>query len=81
MYPSLAYVVWNYEKCVIEKTTLKHLFSVKPQHSVFFDVTEYPVSLMICVTLGSSLVTCRFTGLLERPVSVIILIHANRVKL
>ena len=27
--------VWNYEKCVVEKTIFKHLLPVKPQHSVF----------------------------------------------
>ena len=27
--------VWNYEKCVVEKTIFKQLLPVKPQHSVF----------------------------------------------
>ena len=36
--------VWNYEKCIVEKTAFKHLLPVKPQHSVFFRVTEYPVT-------------------------------------
>ena len=64
--------VWNYEKCVVEKTTFKHLLPVKLQHSVFFRVTEYPVSLMV-INLGrpSSLATC-FTGLSERPPEVVV---------
>ena len=32
--------------CAVEKTMFKHLLLVKSQHSVFFRVTEYPVSLM-----------------------------------
>ena len=65
--------MWNYEKCVVEKTTFKHLLPVKPQHSVFFCVTEYPVSLMV-INLGrpSSLATCRFTGLSEIPPEVLV---------
>ena len=66
--------VWNYEKCVVEKTTFKHLLLVKPQHSVLFRITEYPVSVMI-INLGwpSSLATCRFTGLSEGPPEVIVI--------
>ena len=30
--------VWNYEKCIVEKTTFKYLLPVKPQHFVFFRV-------------------------------------------
>ena len=36
-----------YEKCVVKKTSFNHLLPVKPQYSVFFCVSEYPVSLMI----------------------------------
>ena len=36
--------VWNYVKCVIKKTALKHLLPVKPQHSAFFRVTEHQVN-------------------------------------
>ena len=66
--------VCNYEKCVVEKTTLKHLLPVKPQHSVFFCVTEYPVTVMI-INLGwpSFLAKCRFTGLSEGPPEVIVI--------
>ena len=59
----------------MEKTTFKHyLLPVKPQHSVFFRVTEYPVTVMI-INLGwpSSLATCRFTGLSEGPPEVIVI--------
>ena len=72
--------VWNYKKCY-QEMTFKHLVLVKPQHSVIFHATEYPVSLMIiCINFGSSFTTCHFTGLAERPpeVSKIIL---NRHKL
>ena len=67
--------VWNYEKCVVEKTTFKHLLPVKPQHSVFFRVTEY--SVIINWGRPSSLATCRFTGLSE----VIVLMQAIHVEL
>ena len=40
----LLHKVWNYAKCVIKKTALKHLLPVKPQHSAFFRVTEHQVS-------------------------------------
>ena len=63
--------VWNYEKYVVEKTTIKHLLPVKPQHSVFFRVMEY--SVIIGLGRPSSLATYRFTGLSERPPKVIIL--------
>ena len=43
--------VGNYEKCVVEKTTFKHLLPFKLQHSIFFRVKEYPVSVMI-INLG-----------------------------
>ena len=47
--------VWNYEKCVIKKTALKHLLPVKPQHSAFFRVTEHQVSFAtFSVTLAPS---------------------------
>ena len=61
------------ELSVVEKTTFKLLLPVKPHHSVFFRVTEYPVSLM-AINLGqpSSLATCRFTGLSEGPPEVIV---------
>ena len=38
--------VWNYEKCIVEKITFKHLLPVKPQHSVFFRVTEHADNLI-----------------------------------
>ena len=66
--------VWNYEKCVVEKTTFKRFLMVKPQHSVFFCVTEYPVSLMIIdLDWLSSLATCCFSGLCERPPEIILI--------
>ncbi len=71
--------VWNYEKYVVEKTTFKHLLPVKPQHSVFFRVTEY--SVIIGLGRPSSLATCRFTGLSERPPKVIVLTQAIRAEL
>ena len=36
--------IWNYVKCVIKKTALKHLLPIKPQHSTFFRVTEHQIS-------------------------------------
>ena len=45
---------------------LSHLLLVKPQHSVFFRVMEYLVSLMVInLVRPSSLATFRFSGLSE----------------
>ena len=57
----------------------KDLLPVKPQHSVFFRVTEYPV----IVNLGrpSLLATCRFIGLSERATKVIVLMQAIHAEL
>ena len=58
--------MWNYEKYVVEKTTFKHLLPVKPQHSVFFRVTEYlvimDVTYSVSVTFRNHTAKVPFVG-------------------
>ena len=71
--------VWNYEKCVVEKTTFTFwLIRNIPYSSVSLSC---PYSVIINLGQPSSLATCRFTGLSERPPKLIVLTQAIHAEL